>query len=170
MHHIRCGRTAPPLKHGQSPKLSAQRITKRAITSRSILSIRSSRGSRLFRRWEAAKPWREAQLVKCACFMRIVQLVRQGRCAPVAHAAIGWAVRGSRRGYGRSRSDFRSPGVGSARSSSAIGRRAFGERNLTAPWRQYERREVQVGPVPCHIWALVSSRKRILRELQERMH
>ena len=62
MRHIRCGRTAPPLKHGQSPKLSAPRITKRAITSRSILGTRSSRGSRLCRQWEAAKPWREAHL------------------------------------------------------------------------------------------------------------
>jgi hypothetical protein len=40
-----------------SPKLSAPRITKPAITSRSILGTRSSRGSRLFRRWEAAKAW-----------------------------------------------------------------------------------------------------------------
>ena len=63
MRHTRCGRTAPPLKHGQSPKRSAPRITKPATISRSILGTRSSRGSRLFRRWEAAKAWwREAHV------------------------------------------------------------------------------------------------------------
>ena len=50
MRHIRCGRTAPPLKRGRNQTPSVPRMPAPAKISRSTLVTRSSRGSRPFRR------------------------------------------------------------------------------------------------------------------------
>jgi hypothetical protein len=51
-----CGKAAPCLKRGLNQRRSAPRTVGQAITSRCIWIIRSSRGSRCVRRWDAARP------------------------------------------------------------------------------------------------------------------
>ena len=45
MRHIRCGKTAPPLKRGRNQRPSVPRVPAPAKISRSTLVTRSSRGS-----------------------------------------------------------------------------------------------------------------------------